>query len=187
MKRLFIAVMTSIVLLTTACNQKNGLAGSEFGTDNILSVQADSLSASLNRQLDSFKISSRAELIAQVEEQAKRQLNDEELAELDSQLNIQFEAQRREVYHMVDSVRRLGNIEVTLRFKDDKTLEWKAVTKGLVGDTTEIEEAQYMVNGNQIIANFGDEVIDTLILSDDGSEIVGSPRSTYNYTMKKRK
>jgi hypothetical protein len=187
MKRLSIVTLFTVILMSTACNQKQGLAGSEYGTDNILSVQADSLSASLNRQVDSLKTSSRLQLIAELEEEARRQLTEDELSQLDSELTTQFEAQRSNVYHMVDSVRRLGTIEVTLLFKDDQTLEWQAVTKGAIGDTTEVDEARYMVDGRQIVAEFGEDGKDTLLLSEDGSEIVGALRSTYKYTIKKRK
>ena len=87
----FLLVVIALVAVMVSCNKNPSLAGSEFSNPNLVADGADNMMVDAKHQLDYMCDSIRQAAMAEAEEEVQRKLTEEELAEIDSQLQVTFD------------------------------------------------------------------------------------------------
>lgn len=186
MKKILIAA-TTLLFLLTSCNQQPTLEGSEFSNDNIIVEGVDSMWMDLKSQIDASIESSKAELIAQIEEETGEKLTDEQLAELDKQLSEQIQEKYDEGRQEVDSIQSTLKIAVALTFMADGKMSMKIDSETNGEADTQQMDGTYQFDGKKVILSY-DNQQDTLVLQADGNELFGRiNENTFSSTLKRTK
>lgn len=185
MKKMVFAVV-AMCLVLAACNEKKGLAGSEFSSSDIMAEMVDSLWTNLKQQLDTSLVNTRASVIAQFEEQMSRKLTDEELDSIDRQLDEQMKQAYADGLRQVDSLKNSAKVSAVLTFADDEHVTLHMEAASASSDDTDEMKGTYAVDGQTVVLTFPDHS-DTLRLSDDGSQLRGRlGESTYYSTLTRK-
>ena len=187
MKRLFFVALSAVLFLG-ACNEKKGLERSEFSNPNILIAGADSIWARFTYEEDSVMEQAKANAVAEFEQNNKREMTGEEMAQLDREIKDQMKADYDEARHGVDSLKTQVVYSATIKFVDDKhmVLTMKTQAPGNA-NVSEEYEGTYVQEGNQVTLSY-DGQQSVLVLSDDGNELKGCyGQSTYVSTLTKKK
>ncbi len=186
MKKILLAA-TTLLFLLTSCNQQPTLEGSEFSNDNIIVEGVDSMWMDLKSQIDASIESSKAELIAQIEEETGEKLTDEQLAELDKQLSEQIQEKYDEGRQEVDSIQNTLKIAVALTFMTDGKMSMKIDSETNGEADTQQMDGTYQFDGKKVILSY-DNQQDTLVLKADGNELFGRiDENTFSSTLKRTK
>ena len=186
MKKILLAA-TTLLFLLTSCNHQPTLEGSEFSNDNIIVEGVDSMWMDLKSQIDASIESSKAELIAQIEEEAGEKLTDEQLAELDKQLSEQIQEKYDEGRQEVDSIQSTLKIAVALTFMADGKMSMKIDSETNGEADTQQMDGTYQFDGKKVILSY-DNQQDTLVLKADGNELFGRiDENTFSSTLKRTK
>ncbi len=172
MKKLFFVALATICLLG-ACNEKKGLAGSEFSNPNILLAGADSIWAQFTYEEDSVMEQVKANAIAEIEQNNNREVTADEMAEIDRQIQEEVKASYDEARYKVDSLKTQVTYSATLKFVDEQHMVLTMKTKAPGNaNVNEEYEGTYVQEGNMVTLSY-DGRQEVLTLSEDGNELKG--------------
>lgn len=184
-KLVFVAI--ALIAFMVSCDKKPNLAGSEFSNPNLIADGADGMLLDSKHQLDYMCDSVRQSAIAQAEQEVKRKLTDEELAEIDSQLQVMFDEGYNEMRHSLDSMVQYVKVSCVLTFKDDQHMALRMTTESEVDNSDLRYEGTYQVYNGYVILKY-DKYRDSLVISPDGNQVVGFlADNTYQSTLTKTK
>lgn len=184
-KFLFVAI--ALVAFMVSCDKKPNLAGSEFSNPNLIAAGADNMLVDAKHQLDYMCDSLRQTTIAQAEEEVQRKLTEEELAEIDSQLQVTFDEGYNEMRHSIDSLVQYVKVSCVLTFRDNQHMALRLKTESEVDNSDLRYEGTYQVYNGYVILKY-DKYRDSLVISPDGNQLVGILEDdTYQSTLTRTK
>ena len=169
-KLLFVAI--ALVAFLVSCDKKLNLAGSEFSNPNLIADGADNMLVDAKHQLDDMCDSLRQTTIAQAEEEVQRKLTEEELAEIDSQLQVTFDEGYNEMRHSIDSLVQYVKVSCVLTFKDDQHMALRMTSQSTVDSSDLRYEGTYQECNGYVILKY-DKYRDSLVISPDGQQLCG--------------
>lgn len=169
-KLLFVAI--ALVAFLVSCDKKLNLAGSEFSNPNLIADGADNMLVDAKHQLDDMCDSLRQTTIAQAEEEVQRKLTEEELAEIDSQLQVTFDEGYNEMRHSIDSLVQNVKVSCVLTFRDNQHMALRLKTESEVDNSDLRYEGTYQVYNGYVILKY-DKYRDSLVISPDGQQLCG--------------
>ena len=168
----FLLVVIALVAVMVSCNKKPSLAGSEFSNPNLVADGADNMMMDAKHQLDYMCDSIRQAGMAEAEREVNRKLTDEEIAEIDSQLQVIFDEGFNETRHTIDSLVQYVKVSCVLTFKDDQHMALRMTSQSTVDSSDLRYEGTYQEHNGYVILKY-DKYRDSLVISPDGKQLYG--------------
>jgi len=186
MKKLFFVVI-ALVAFMVSCDKKHNLAGAEFSNPNLMIDGADSMLVDFKHQLDYMCDSIREEMYAEAEKELGRKLTDEEVADIDSQLQVKFDEGYNDTRHSIDSLAQNVKVSCVVTFKDDQHMAIRMITESENDKSDDHYEGDYQVFDGYVILKY-DKYRDSLVISPDGKYLFGVlMEDTYKSTLTRTK
>ena len=112
---------------------------------------------------------------------------EEELAEIDSQLQVTFDEGYNEIRHSIDSLVQYVKVSCVLTFRDDQHMALRLKTESEVDNSDLRYEGTYQVYNGYVILKY-DKYRDSLVISPDAKQLVGILEDdTYQSTLTRTK
>ena len=115
------------------------------------------------------------------------EVTEEELAEIDSQLQVTFDEGYNEMRHSIDSLVQYVKVSCVLTFRDNQHMALRLKTESEVDNSDLRYEGTYQVYNGYVILKY-DKYRDSLVISPDGNQLVGILEDdTYQSTLTRTK